>query len=143
MNLSRRAFVKSLALAGATTAVCPSRASAREPKQAQPDDVGMLYDSTRCIGCRACMTACKEANELPTDLRRFHGGVYDAPVDLNESTKNIIKLYRQGDQVAYAKIQCMHCVDPACVSVCMAGALHQVKGGIVAYNKDTCVGCRY
>jgi NAD-dependent dihydropyrimidine dehydrogenase PreA subunit len=41
------------------------------------------------------------------------------------------------------KMQCMHCADPACVSVCMAGALHKIKGGIVAYNKDTCVGCRY
>jgi Fe-S-cluster-containing dehydrogenase component len=41
------------------------------------------------------------------------------------------------------KAQCMHCVDPACVSVCMAGALHKAKGGVVAYEKGTCVGCRY
>jgi Fe-S-cluster-containing dehydrogenase component len=41
------------------------------------------------------------------------------------------------------KSQCMHCVDPSCVSVCMAGALHRVAGGIVAYSKETCVGCRY
>jgi Fe-S-cluster-containing dehydrogenase component len=41
------------------------------------------------------------------------------------------------------KMQCMHCVDPACVSVCMAGALHKVEGGITAYNAATCVGCRY
>ena len=41
------------------------------------------------------------------------------------------------------KAQCMHCADPACVSACMAGALHKVKGGVVAYEKGTCVGCRY
>jgi Fe-S-cluster-containing dehydrogenase component len=41
------------------------------------------------------------------------------------------------------KAQCMHCADPACVSVCMAGALHRTAGGIVAYEASTCVGCRY
>jgi ferredoxin len=37
----------------------------------------------------------------------------------------------------------MHCVDPACVSVCMIGALHKTKWGVVAYDKDKCIGCRY
>jgi Fe-S-cluster-containing dehydrogenase component len=41
------------------------------------------------------------------------------------------------------KGQCMHCADPSCVSVCMAGALHKDPGGIVAYEKLACVGCRY
>ena len=76
----------------------------------------MLYDSTRCIGCRACVTACKTANNLP-------GNIYDPPNDLNGETKNIIKLYNGEEGHAFVKQQCMHCVDPACAAACPNGAL--------------------
>jgi Fe-S-cluster-containing dehydrogenase component len=142
MKISRRSLIKGIAAAGVATAI-GSKAEAREKQHVLPDDVGMLYDSTLCIGCRACVSKCKEVNELPATLKKIDGAPYDAPVDLDESTKNIIKLYKEGDKQAYMKMQCMHCADPACVSVCMAGALHKIKGGIVAYDKSTCVGCRY
>jgi Fe-S-cluster-containing dehydrogenase component len=142
MKISRRSLLKGAAAAGLVTAV-GSSAKARHPHEAGEDDVGMLYDSTLCIGCRACVTKCKEVNELPVNLEKMDGAPYDAPLDLDESTKNIIKLYQEGDKRAFMKMQCMHCIDPACVSVCMAKALHKIEGGIVAYNKNTCVGCRY
>ena len=152
MRISRRALLKGAVAAGAATAVA-GRAEAREHVEPLPEAVGMLYDSTRCIGCRACVTKCKEANKLPYD--RIENGIYDAPTDLNSQTKNVIKVYEQGDRFAFMKQQCMHCVDPSCVSVCMMGALHkegagkrhldgEKKGsGIVLYDKYTCVGCRY
>jgi len=152
MQISRRSFFKG-AIAAGTAAVLPRSAEAHE-KIERPDAVGMLYDSTRCIGCRACVTKCKEANSLPYD--RTGDGIYDAPTDLSNTTKNIIKVYEgAGESFAFVKQQCMHCVEPACVSVCMMGALHkegegkrpyknEKKGtGIVLYDKDTCVGCRY
>jgi Fe-S-cluster-containing dehydrogenase component len=116
----------------------------------------MLFDSTLCIGCRACQAACKTANKLPADAGDRARGMYDAPVDLNATTKNIIKAAQVGgDRWAFVKQQCMHCVDPSCVSACMLGALHKEgegqreyegerKGtGVVLYDKATCVGCRY
>jgi Fe-S-cluster-containing dehydrogenase component len=154
MPVSRREVLKGAVAAGATTVLVGS-AAARERVEPSPDAVGMLFDSTLCIGCRACQAACKAANELPADRARFEGGVYDAPVDLNSSTKNIIKAYVAGDRHAFVKQQCMHCVDPSCVSACMLGALHKEgegtrhvaserKGtGVVVYDKNTCVGCRY
>ncbi len=142
MEITRRNLLKTAAVAGAVAAVADV-AEAREGRRAAPDEVGMLYDSTLCVGCRACQTACKVANGLPPDARDASGGEYDAPLDLNATTKNIIKLATDGPASTYMKMQCMHCVDPACVSVCMAGALHKVAGGIVAYNPRTCVGCRY
>jgi len=143
MTITRRNVLKGLAAAGAAVAVAePAQASEPKYKQA-PDDVGMLFDSTLCVGCRACQTACKERNKLPTDTAQTQGGVYDAPLDLNGSTKNIIKVAQEGSATTYMKMQCMHCIDPACISVCMAGALHKTGDGITAYNASTCVGCRY
>ncbi len=112
-------------MAGAVAAL-PDRAEARHAKEPSPDAVGMLFDSTLCVGCRACQTACKVANKLPADKVEANGGVYDAPVDLNSTTKNVIKSLptSDGGQV-FVKQQCMHCVDPACVSACMLGALHK------------------
>ena len=145
MSISRRDLLKGFATAGvaATAASLPVAADAREGYQVQADDVGMLFDSTLCVGCRACQTACKVRNKLVSDTRETQGGVYDAPLDLNGTTKNVIKIAQDGSATTYMKMQCMHCVDPACISVCMAGALHKVAGGITAYNAATCVGCRY
>jgi Fe-S-cluster-containing dehydrogenase component len=143
MKITRRNVLKGLA-AGAAAAAVVQPADASEGKYHQaPDDVGMLFDSTLCVGCRACQTACKVRNNTATDTMATQGGVYDAPLDLNGNTKNVIKIAQDGQASTYMKMQCMHCVDPACVSVCMAGALHKVAGGITAYNAATCVGCRY
>ena len=61
MKLDRRKFLKLGAIAGGT-AVCAtaSPAQAREIKEPDPNWYGMLNDSTRCIGCKACQVACKK-----------------------------------------------------------------------------------
>jgi Fe-S-cluster-containing dehydrogenase component len=154
-SISRRDLLKGAALAGGALAVVGSgSAEAREKVEPGTEAVGMLFDSTRCVGCRACQTACKKANKLPAD--EVHaGGVYDAPTDLNSTTKNVIKVLPTAQGDVYMKQQCMHCVDPSCVSACMMAALHkegeskksvagEKKGsGIVLWDKSTCVGCRY
>jgi len=144
MSTSRRQFLQllqGLAIAGGASAALP--AAARERKQAPADAVGMLFDSTRCIGCRACVEKCKESNGLPSDKVWIDGAPYDAPIDLSGSAKTVIKLHSEGEQRAFMKAQCLHCVDPACVSACMLGALQKREYGVVTYVKDKCVGCRY
>jgi Ni/Fe-hydrogenase subunit HybB-like protein/Fe-S-cluster-containing dehydrogenase component len=153
MGISRRDLLKGAAVAGvagATTALAAD-AHARAAVPSRPDALGMLYDATLCIGCRACVRKCREVNQLPAAPTAGP----DMPTDLSSSTKNIIKEYQQGDKRAFIKQQCMHCIDPSCVSVCMIGALHkegegkrrikgEVKGtGIVKWDPLTCVGCRY
>lgn len=149
MLVSRRTVLKGVA-AGAAAVLAPA-ARAREKVQPSADAVGMLYDATRCVGCRACVAACKEANHLPVD--DLVGD--DGPSDLGPTTKSVVKTIAVGSDSAFVKQQCMHCVDPPCVSVCMLGALHKegqgkrnVLGeergtGIVLYDRDLCVGCRY
>lgn len=143
MTITRRAALKGLLTAG-TIATGTRRVHAALPPKLPADDaVGLLYDSTRCIGCRACVAACRKANGLTPEPTRLNGVAYDAPNDLDAHTKTIIRLYDTGTAHGYVKNQCMHCVDPACVSVCMFSALHKIAGGIVAYDPESCIGCRY
>ena len=50
-------------------------------------------DLDKCIGCRACVGACREANGLAATPTTINGAAYDAPIDLDANTKTIIKLY--------------------------------------------------
>jgi len=143
MSTDRRGFFKNIA-AAATLAVLPAAAAeAREKKVPPSDAVGMLYDTTLCIGCKACVVACKEANNMPADIDGYGQGLYDSPDSLNQYTKNIIQLYRDAGEESFVKKQCMHCIDPACVGACMLGALQKGKYGVVTYDVSKCVGCRY
>ena len=146
MGISRRAALKGLAVAGATAvgvdAARPGRAEGAVLPAPPADAVGMLYDTTLCIGCKACVVACQDANDLPRDPTGIDAR-YDAPIDLSAKAKNVIKLYRSGDQQSFVKVQCMHCIDPACASACMLGAFKKREFGIVTYNVDLCIGCRY
>ncbi|HSG47656.1 MAG TPA: hydrogenase 2 operon protein HybA, partial [Longimicrobiales bacterium] len=63
---------------------------------------------------------------------------------LSAHTKNIIKKYEAPDgEVAFMKMQCMHCVDPGCASACMLGSFQKRLGGAVTWDPSKCVGCRY
>jgi formate dehydrogenase beta subunit len=142
--ISRRTALELLA-AGAAAAAAPGRAEARVERKPDPEDYGLLVDVTRCIGCRACQTRCKEANGKAADVQEVKDGLYDAPVDLNASTLTVIRRWagEKKDEEGFVKAQCMHCVHPACASVCMLGALHKGAHGVVEYDADKCVGCRY
>ena len=141
MGISRRAALCGLLTTGAT-AVGLKPTSAAVLATPPADAVGLLYDTTLCIGCKACVVACQDANGLPRDSTGL-GAQYDAPIDLNYRAKNVIKLYHDGDQRSFVKVQCMHCIDPACVAACMLGALKKREFGIVTYDVTYCVGCRY
>jgi Fe-S-cluster-containing dehydrogenase component len=146
MNTDRRSLLSALGkglAAAATMTVVSTPAMARARRSPASDAVGLLYDSTKCIGCQTCTVACKKANNLPADTTTFGGGLYDAPLSLNERSKSVIQLYKDGEQHAFVKKQCMHCVDPACVGACMLGAMHKGKFGVVEWDPSTCVGCRY
>lgn len=145
MEISRRSLLKAVAVATAGSA-----ATTLAPEEAQADalssdeTVGMLYDSTKCVGCKACMGACNEANNIRSDTAGSDGRAA-MPVDLNEHALNIIKVFNDTASAshAYIKRQCMHCVDPACVSACMLGAMKKQPNGVVTYDASRCVGCRY
>jgi len=107
----------------------------------------VLVDTSRCIGCRACMVACKEWNELPAEhVERTLPGSYQNRDDLTSQTWTVVHFAEQasGDDMRwlFAKTQCMHCADAACVSVCPTGAMQ--KDGTLTYLDETkCIGEGY
>jgi formate dehydrogenase iron-sulfur subunit len=143
MAVSRRYFLKlggcgGLALALAT-AMSPQSAVAEGASSAQ---FGVLIDTTRCIGCRTCEAACKTANNLPAETQ--------APAERKLAANRWTfvdkrKIVQVDEQLAtrFVKRQCMHCLEPACVSVCPVGALHKAANGAVVYDDSKCIGCRY
>lgn len=151
---TRRDFLRGCLAGGAAaaTAAVPEVASARDTLQRPPEALGLLYDATLCVGCQACVAACKQANDNPPDFHAMDN-LWDTPLDTSGRTFNIIKMYRNGTMqtkdaekngFAFMKTSCMHCADPSCVSACPVSAMiKDAKTGIVAYDPDACIGCRY
>jgi formate dehydrogenase beta subunit len=143
VTVSRRDLLRTIAPATAAAVVASAPAHA-ERKSAPADGLGMLYDTTVCIGCKACVVACSAANNLAPDTT-LSGGIWQMPTDLNAQTKNIITLYQSPDtdESSFMKRQCMHCVDPACASGCPFKALSKGEYGIVEWDGSRCIGCRF
>jgi formate dehydrogenase iron-sulfur subunit len=78
----------------------------------------MLLDFTKCVGCGACVEACR--------------GKYTT-LDTASAA---------GRQVNYRRL-CMHCLEPTCASACPVGALVKTPQGPVVYDASLCLGCRY
>ena len=98
--------------------------------------IGILTDITKCIGCNECVAACKRTYGLDADVPRR----WQKPDGL--SAANWTAVLRLPDK-RYVRKQCMHCIEPACVSVCLVGALQKTPEGPVVYDSAKCIGCRY
>jgi len=147
---SRRQFLKILGATGTTLLAGRGRAGASEGHHVNNETLGMLYDATKCVGCKACMATCKRVNgdygSLSYERAPFDKeGLWDAPQDLSGSTRTLIKLFKESEREwSYVKYSCMHCQKPSCVSVCPVSAMtRDPVTGIVDYNKNACIGCRY
>lgn len=88
-----------------------------------------LIDINLCIGCEACVDACKAEN---SQLLGESEGV---------SASSYTTLHEEGD--LYVRRMCMHCEYPTCVSVCPVGAFEKTDLGPVVYHYEKCMGCRY
>jgi Fe-S-cluster-containing dehydrogenase component len=143
-TVSRRRLLGTVGGYLGATALGVAVASPQEEEPPPPDAVAMLYDTTKCIGCNACVVECTRVNGLTPDTR-MSGGIWQMPAGLNTDTKNVIQLYQadDSDDWSFVKRQCMHCVDPACVDGCPFHALRKEDRGIVTWDGSRCIGCRY
>jgi formate dehydrogenase iron-sulfur subunit len=112
------------------------------------DQVAKLIDVSRCIGCKACQSACMEWNDLRPEIGHFEGS-YENPADLGPSVWTLMKFAEHENEQGnlewlIRKDGCMHCEDPGCLKACPApGAIVQYANGIVDFISDKCIGCGY
>jgi Ni/Fe-hydrogenase subunit HybB-like protein/Fe-S-cluster-containing dehydrogenase component len=144
--MDRREFFRTLGAAGlAVGTAAPARASSEAADYG--DCRGVLVDLTKCIGCRKCEWACNTANGLPAqpletfedksafiDFRRPDAGHYTVVNEFSSA---------EHPKPVWAKVQCMHCNDPACASACLVTAFTKQENGAVVYDAWRCMGCRY
>lgn len=107
---------------------------------------GVLVDITKCTGCRACVIACKQWNHLLMSTQPEKEANPDNPPGLNSNSFTTIRTVEiaEPEETVYWKQQCMHCLEPACETACLVGALRRSKEtGAVKYNRGKCIGCRY
>ncbi len=104
----------------------PAEAGARRGQA----KAGFVLDLGRCVGCSACVLACRleNAHRSSAPLRRV--------LPLNETRHS-------GGPTWFLSLACHHCERPACVRACPSGAYARRADGVVTHNQALCIGCRY
>lgn len=101
---------------------------------------GMVIDLDRCTGCQACVTACKQENNVPLSTPeeakrgRLMSWIHVQPV-IEGSYPEV--------RLRFMPTLCMHCDRPPCTDVCPTSATYKNEEGIVAQIYPRCIGCRY
>lgn len=151
MDTNRREFLKWVGATGCSALLGKNAwasPGASPAGQTSSEWLGVLVDTTLCIGCRKCEWACNKVNNLPVQ-----------PLETFED-KSVFVERRRPDSGAYTvvnryegltsngkpidvKFQCFHCNEPACYSACLVTAFEKQQNGAVIYDSWRCMGCRY
>ncbi len=145
----RRFFLKATALSGCgLLGLSAGALEASQESVTSQGQNGMLIDTSLCVGCRSCEWACKGAHNIAAgELAEYSDKSCYAtarrPDEGNLTVVNECKHQDENEDSTYLKVQCMHCIKPACVSVCIVGAINKHENGSVIWDSDKCIGCRY
>lgn len=135
-GLSRKEFLKVAGLTalglGFVTLTKPAKLLGLTAKNATSKKVryGMVIDLKKCIGCNACMVACKQENNVPIGFNRTW---------VKDVERGSYPLANRG----FIPILCNHCENPICNRNCPVNATYQRPDGLVLIDYDRCVGCKY
>ncbi len=89
----------------------------------------MIIDTKRCVGCSACVYACKTENNIPEGFCR------DWVVSITKGTFPNLTMQNKSER-------CQHCEDAPCVSNCPTEASYYPGDGTVQIDRDLCTGCK-
>ncbi|AKO44943.1 cytochrome c nitrite reductase Fe-S protein [[Haemophilus] ducreyi] len=133
MNCTRRDFVSGVgAIAVVASSSLATSVTLATDKKEKNIRYAMVHDETSCIGCTACMDACRTTNKVPEGVSRLE----------------IIRSEPYGEfpnvEYEFFRRSCQHCTNAPCVAVCPTGASFvDPNTGIVDVDSDLCVGCQY
>jgi formate dehydrogenase iron-sulfur subunit len=138
MEISRRDFIK---LSGPAIGLLAALGLPKKVLAGGTDDcslsgtrMAILYDSSKCVGCRLCEAACRMENHLPQEreLGKLSKTSWTATQTIPTAKGQDLHLKRQ----------CLHCTEASCVSVCPTGAAAH-HSEFVVINQEWCIGCGY
>ncbi|MCK0166393.1 4Fe-4S dicluster domain-containing protein [Jannaschia sp. S6380] len=106
--------------------------------------LGLVIDLDTCVGCHACVTACKGWNTqnygVPLSDQDAYGDA--SGTFLNRIHSFQVQPDQGSSQTVHFPKSCLHCDDAPCVTVCPTGASYKrAEDGIVLVNEDACMGC--
>ena len=139
--MKRRKFlaVAGCAVGGSLVGV---RSATRNDQEVPKEFFGVLVDTTRCIGCRACERACSEEHGMHIpDVE--NDDALAAERQTSERQWTVVNRYETDAGEVFVKKQCMHCWQPACTAACLTNAMYKTKEGPVIWRSGKCMGCRY
>jgi len=147
-NINRRNFLKFSSALTFASAGLTSNAKAAPNNILSPDRMGVLVDTTHCVGCRNCEWACKTSHGHDAgDIEKYHNREvfkeFRRPKDHSFTVVNEFENPKNELIPINVKYQCMHCDKPACVSACIVGAFQKNEMGQVTWDGGKCIGCRY
>ncbi|WP_179379589.1 4Fe-4S dicluster domain-containing protein [Jannaschia marina] len=111
--------------------------------------LGLVIDLDTCVGCHACVTACKGWNTqnygVPLSDQDPYGmpsGTFLNRIHSFQSQPEPVNDIPQLARTTHFPRSCLHCEDAPCVTVCPTGASYKrAEDGIVLVNEDACMGC--
>lgn len=144
MTLTRRQLLKLAAASSLGVTVLGPR-PANATAVAAPQATAVLVDVARCIGCRLCEGACKAYHGFPPGESSDLAPKVWTYVQFRSLRTPLahVNLGEAGADRRSYKVQCLNCVEPACVSACPVAALRKTPDGPVTYDPYRCIGCRY
>ncbi len=158
---TRREFLKKAVAAGGALAastvlgiLLPESARALATPDYDWDKHRWVYlvDATKCIGCGACVRACRAENDVAEGMYRTWVERYEIPTEgrayvdspdggaegfESETQEKIIR------KAFFVPKLCNHCDATPCTQVCPVGASYATRDGVVLVDKKRCIGCGY
>ena len=148
--INRRTFLQGSLAGAAAATVSLGKNTEAATFEGYPDAMGVLVDLSRCVGCRSCEAACNREQKLPAPEKPFNDfSVFDEihhgqKRRTDETRYTIVNRYDipGREHPLFRKIQCNHCMEPACLTSCFVNAYTKTPEGAVIYDSSVCVGCR-
>ncbi|MBP7518256.1 MAG: 4Fe-4S dicluster domain-containing protein [Desulfobulbus sp.] len=149
-EINRRTFLQGSLAGAAAATVSLGKNTEAATFEGYPDAMGVLVDLSRCVGCRSCEAACNREQKLPAPEKPFNDfSVFDEihhgqKRRTDETRYTIVNRYDipGREHPLFRKIQCNHCLEPACLTSCFVNAYTKTPEGAVIYDSSVCVGCR-